>query len=39
VTLTQYSMGADRGLKFSMSIDPRDGRPTATSTVEAACSK
>ena len=35
VTLTQYSMGPDRGLKFSMKVDPADGRPTATSTAPA----
>lgn len=39
VTLTQYSMGADRVLRFTVRIDWGDGRPTATSTVEAACSK
>jgi len=39
VTLTQYSMSADRGLRLTMDINPGDGRPAAISTVEAACSR
>jgi hypothetical protein len=39
VTLTQYALGADRVLRFTVRIDFGDGRPVATSTVEAACSK
>lgn len=39
VTLTQYSLAADRVLRFTVRIDFYDGRPPATSMVEAACSK
>lgn len=39
VTLTEYALGADRVLRFTLRIDFGDGRPPATSVVEAACAR